>query len=94
MVSVPVDFTAEGTDAETVGSAVWVGMTVVGSATLEAVVDGAAVVVGLLELLEHAAPRTATALTTVATATFRNPRGLDMRRPPLAIIDPSAKCGT
>jgi hypothetical protein len=74
-----LDFTEEGTDAASVASVGWVGITVVGSEGLGAVVeDEAAVVVGLLELLEQAAPRTATAPMTVATAAFLNPRWVGM----------------
>ena len=80
MVRVPLDFTAEGTEAASVASAGWVGITVVGSDGLAAVVEdeAAVVVVELLELLEQAAARTATTPITVATAAFRNPRWVGM----------------
>jgi hypothetical protein len=74
-----LDFTEEGTDAASAASVGWVGITVVGNEGLVAVVeDDAAVVVGLLELLEQAAPRTATAPMTMATAAFLNPRWMGM----------------
>jgi hypothetical protein len=80
MVSVPVDFTEAGTEADRVASAGWVGITVVGSAGEAAVVvvDALVVVVELLELDEHAAPSTAMAPIIVATAAFRNPRWVGM----------------
>jgi hypothetical protein len=80
MTKVPLDFTAAGTEAASVASAGWVGITVVGSEGAAAVVvdDAAVVVVELLELLEQAAPRTATAAITVATAAVRNPRWVGM----------------
>jgi len=79
MVSVPLDFTAAGTEADRVASVGWVGITVVGSAgAAVVVVDALVVVVELLELDEQAAPSTAMAPIIVATAAFRNPRWVGM----------------
>jgi hypothetical protein len=75
-----LDFTEEGTEAASAVSVGWVGITVVGSEGPAAVVEDEAwvVVVELLELLEQAAPRTATTPITVATAAFRIPRLVGM----------------
>ncbi len=92
---VPLDLMAAGTVAAMAALVGWVGMTVVGRATVVAVVDGAAVVLGLLELLEQAAARTATAPMVVATAAFRNARcTVNTRRPPQSVNGARAKCAT
>lgn len=78
----PFALTAAGTVAAMVASVLWVGMTVVGRATDDEVVDGAAVVEELPELLLQAAPSTATAAMTVATVNLRSPRWLGMPSPP------------
>ena len=85
-VTSPLDLTAAGTVAAMAELVGWVGMTVVGMGTVVVVVDGAVVVLGLLELLEQAAARTATAAMVAASATLRDPRcTVNTRRPPQSV---------
>ena len=95
MVMVPADFTDEGTVAAIAALVDWVGMTVVGRPTVDAVVDEPPVVVGLVELPLQAAASTVTEPMAIATVTFRNPcRVVNTLFPPRSLRWMLRQCDT
>ena len=93
-VSVPADFTEDGTAAASAGFAGCGGITVVGSGGAVVVgAEAAVVVVELLELLEQAAAPSATVAKARATAALFIPR-IEPRtgEPPLFLIDVRQVC--